>query len=274
MNSLRKYTKNDMCRTNMDTNGNTTGAPARNEVPCFRRAKAFTLIELLTVIAIIGILAAILLPTLGHVRQTAKQTQNIARLRSLGMACQLYATDNRGLMPNVVRRTKSGSGVVTMRTEGAVIYNDSVWSVNLMLLLSDKWGGRSSSDYLPGPDAFYGPFTPLADTGRESAKFKEYQANAYLIGYMYYSLPEGTDGYYGREPIAPGLSNERNDRDYLRSTPLFSDITGNDGTTWVNLTGFNGKKISVVRLDGSVAALDRDYVNAGDSIKKLAGLTP
>ncbi|AHF92910.1 N-terminal cleavage protein [Opitutaceae bacterium TAV5] len=281
MNSLRKYTKNDMCRKNMDTNDNTTGAPARNEVPCFRRAKAFTLIELLTVIAIIGILAAILLPTLSHVRQTAKQTQNIARLRSIGMACQLYANDNRGIMPSTVRKTNGKA----FQTPGPVLWANQ--AINLLSLLSDKWQGTAApvwgnTDYLPGPDAFYGPFTGITSEGRQPGKFKDYtSADAYVIGYCYYSLPGEADGNTpSRAPLADGLSNDRNDRDYLRMTPLLSDITNPTGNAglWENLAGgFSGKKISVVRLDGSVASLDRDYINSldsGGSIKALGGLTP
>lgn len=61
----------------------------------------FTLVELLTVIAIIGILAAILIPVVGRVRETAR-TSNCARnLSSLGVAFQLYAADNKGLYPSV-----------------------------------------------------------------------------------------------------------------------------------------------------------------------------
>ncbi len=61
-----------------------------------RRASAFTLIELLTVIAIIGILAAILIPTVGAVRETARNATCKSQLRQWATAFTLYANDNRG----------------------------------------------------------------------------------------------------------------------------------------------------------------------------------
>lgn len=60
---------------------------------------AFTLIELLTVIAIIGILAAIIIPVVGRVRATARAAQCKSNLRQLGVATHLYVTDNRGVFP-------------------------------------------------------------------------------------------------------------------------------------------------------------------------------
>lgn len=63
------------------------------------RRHAFTLIELLTVIAIIGILAAILVPTVGKVRDTAKDAKCKAQLREIGSACQIYAQENRQALP-------------------------------------------------------------------------------------------------------------------------------------------------------------------------------
>jgi prepilin-type N-terminal cleavage/methylation domain-containing protein/prepilin-type processing-associated H-X9-DG protein len=59
----------------------------------------FTLIELLTVISIIGILAALLLPTLGKARNTAKLTQCKSNLKQIGLAFSGYITDYNDLFP-------------------------------------------------------------------------------------------------------------------------------------------------------------------------------
>lgn len=70
--------------------------------PCLQANKnrAFTLIELLTVIAIIGILAAILIPTVGAVRKRATKAQCSSNLHQMGMAVNLYRNDNKGLLPD------------------------------------------------------------------------------------------------------------------------------------------------------------------------------
>lgn len=70
------------------------------------KKRAFTLIELMVVIAIIGLLVTILIPSLGRARSTAKGTVCLSRLRTLGQGFVLYANANRdvmvpGRMPNV-----------------------------------------------------------------------------------------------------------------------------------------------------------------------------
>lgn len=62
------------------------------------RKSAFTLIELLTVIAIIGILAAIIIPTVGSVRNKAKGVRCSSNLRQIGIAIRVFANENRGMM--------------------------------------------------------------------------------------------------------------------------------------------------------------------------------
>ena len=61
--------------------------------------RKFTLIELLVVIAIIGILASMLLPSLGKARMTAKRAVCGSNLKQVGTAYTLYIDDNSGMFP-------------------------------------------------------------------------------------------------------------------------------------------------------------------------------
>jgi len=58
--------------------------------------RAFTLVELLVVVAIIGLLAGLLLPALSGAKANARQAGCLGNLRQLEAACQMYAADNGG----------------------------------------------------------------------------------------------------------------------------------------------------------------------------------
>lgn len=67
--------------------------------PVTSRTAAFTLVELLTVIAIIGVLAAIIIPVVGKVRMSANKSTCATNLRQIGVAMGTYSADNRDGLP-------------------------------------------------------------------------------------------------------------------------------------------------------------------------------
>lgn len=78
------------------------------------RGTAFSLIELLAVIAIIAILTAIALPTYAGFRNSASGAQTMSRMRTLANAYITYMGENNGQVPLRAVPSDSGSDLVGM----------------------------------------------------------------------------------------------------------------------------------------------------------------
>ena len=61
--------------------------------------RAFTLIEVLVVIAVLAILAALLLPVLSRAKDSGRRAACISNLHQLFIATSLYAADHEGIYP-------------------------------------------------------------------------------------------------------------------------------------------------------------------------------
>jgi prepilin-type N-terminal cleavage/methylation domain-containing protein/prepilin-type processing-associated H-X9-DG protein len=63
------------------------------------RRSAFTLVEILVVIAIIALLAALAIPSFNSARLSASRAKSAGNLKNFGAAIYTFAADNNGMMP-------------------------------------------------------------------------------------------------------------------------------------------------------------------------------
>jgi prepilin-type N-terminal cleavage/methylation domain-containing protein/prepilin-type processing-associated H-X9-DG protein len=73
----------------------------KNIQPIGTRLLAFTLVELLVVLAIIAILAALLLPAIARTKESGRSTGCISNLHQIGIALQLYVQENQNRLPSM-----------------------------------------------------------------------------------------------------------------------------------------------------------------------------
>ncbi len=114
-----------------------------------RRARAFTLIELIIVIGIIAILAGLLLPALGQAKSKARRVQCQNNLRQINFAIALYADDHDDRMPVAAPHELGGP-------QGSVPASDP-WLPARMFGGTLPEAERPLNAYLSAPSVFRSP---------------------------------------------------------------------------------------------------------------------
>ena len=125
----------------------------------FRNRGGFTLVELILVIIIIGILAAIIVPKFAGQTDKAKIATTKANINSLRSAVRLWQSDNDGtlpsdlsdLVPTYIRAipeeavTPSTTVVATNDGSGGWVYDSSDGSIEVNLTGADANGDDFST---------------------------------------------------------------------------------------------------------------------------------
>jgi prepilin-type N-terminal cleavage/methylation domain-containing protein len=127
----------------------TIGSPRQTRIS---RASGFTLVETLLVIALMGILISLALPSLGRLRDLSKRSMTLSNLRTHMVAASTYTVDFKDLMPYVTSPVARYS-VVRCLSKGIAVrvrYFDAMnrWNV---ALADGYYDGNLSSKIFVSP---------------------------------------------------------------------------------------------------------------------------
>ncbi|MBN8246389.1 MAG: prepilin-type N-terminal cleavage/methylation domain-containing protein [Verrucomicrobia bacterium] len=110
-----------------------TPPPVRPGVP-----RGFTLVELLVTLALIGLLAALLLPALSRATTRSRQVACIGNLRQIGIAFHVFAHEHGGQFPQQV--STNGGGALEVSRTPEPWWNVILPSVAPFLAVSNELG--------------------------------------------------------------------------------------------------------------------------------------
>ena len=143
--------------------------------------RAFTLVELLVVIAVIGILAALLLPALASARDKGRKTACVSNLHQIGIALLNYATDNNGRIPYGPQAppfTSPGDFYPSTGAPTSLISLQTGAPVGMGLLLAQQLCGQPKVLFCPGSDQPLDANAELAKVGTSQVQSSYYYRHA------------------------------------------------------------------------------------------------
>jgi len=143
--------------------------------------KGFTLVELLVVIAMLAMLAALLLPALSSAKEKALRAACLSNLRQIGLAIHTYAADNNSRVPYGPKApafTNPSDFYPATGTPTSLISLQTGDPVGLGLLLQQYLGRQAKVLFCPASDQPLDMDAELAKVGFTQAQSGYYYRHA------------------------------------------------------------------------------------------------
>jgi prepilin-type N-terminal cleavage/methylation domain-containing protein len=234
--------------------------------------RAFTLVELLAVMAIVSILAALLLPAIARSRREARVIQCKSNLRQIGMSVSMYSQYFDGWMPTDGFSDDPDAGKVAT----SVIWNSipmprpaGYTGLGLLCILDQRFLGDAAVLFCPGDsDNHMGEsvrnmrFRPANDIAECSYIYRQLDARDADSGRA------GKLGGLGLNPAGQPVKAIAADRNYLSyRDDFFTDPArriAHDGTT-----------VNILREDGSVVSALNNFLDSPNDLRlNMMSTTP
>lgn len=135
--------KDDLWQVTSDVSGGIPGDPVASCGPprLTRYRLAFTLVEMLVVIAILGVLAALLLPVFSRGKEAARATACVSNLHQIGLALQVYVDNHHNRLPIMRDRSVDTNSPPTNALPGVdVVLKTELGNQNVLRCPSDRKG--------------------------------------------------------------------------------------------------------------------------------------